>query len=179
LESRGSHLRRLYIGFNTKDYRLRRVYRTRNSLKVFCFVFLGFALFFAFSAWRGISVGAGTWLDLVIAIVLVLAGAGFAAQTFTGRVVLSDDSIRYGSVFRSQSMHLDRIRYRREYEEYQDGAEGGINVYYLELVPYDGEAQSLKISKDDFDFDRAFWEWVGRIPDFEHLKPSAPPTYHR
>jgi hypothetical protein len=179
LESRGSHLRRLYIGLNTKDHRLRRVYRTRNSLKVFCFVFLAFALFFAFSRWRGISVGASTWLDLVIAIVLVLAGAGFAAQTFTGRVVLSDDSIRHGSVFRSQSMRLDQIRYRREYEEYQDSPEGGINVYYLELVPYDGEGQSLKISKDDFDFDRAFWEWVVRIPDFEHLKPSAPPAYPR
>jgi len=179
LESRGSHLRRLYIGFNTKDHRLRRVYRTRNSLKIFCFVFLAFALFFALSAWRGRSIGTGTWLDLVIAIVLVFAGAVFAAETFTGRVVLSDDSIRYGSIFRSQSMHLDQISYRREYEEYQDGPEGGINVYYLELVPYDGEAQSLKISKDDFDLDRAFWEWVTRIPDFEHLKPSAPPACHR
>ena len=45
-------------------------------------------------------------------------------------------------------MHLEKIRYRREYEEYQDGAEGGINLCYLELVPYDGEAQSLTISKD-------------------------------
>jgi hypothetical protein len=148
-------------------------------LKVFCLAFLAITLCCSFSAWRGISTGANTWLDVAIATVLVLAGAGLAARTFTARVVLSDDSIHHGSVFRSQSMRLDQIRYRREYEEYQDGPEGGINVYYLELVPYDGEAQSLKISKDDFDFDRAFWDWVVRIPDFDHLKPSAPPAYPR
>jgi hypothetical protein len=142
-----------------------------NSLKAFCLVFLALSLFFSFGAWRGISSGANTWLDLAIAIVLVLVGAGFATQTFTARVVLSDDSIRIGSFFRSQSMRLDQIRYRREYEEYQDGPEGGVNVYYLELVPYDGEARSLKISKDDFDLDRAFWDWMVGIPDSERLKP--------
>lgn len=140
-------------------------------MKAFCLVFLALSLFFSFGAWRGISSGANTWLDLAIAIVLVLVGAGFATQTFTARVVLSDDSIRIGSFFRSQSMRLDQIRYRREYEEYQDGPEGGVNVYYLELVPYDGEARSLKISKDDFDFDRAFWDWMVGIPDSERLKP--------
>ena len=105
-----------------------RVYRTKNSLKVFCFVFLAVSLFFGFSASRGFSTGANTWLDLAIAIVLIFAGAGFAAQTFTARVVLAEDSIRYGSVFRSHSMHLDQIQHRREYEEYQNGPEGGINV---------------------------------------------------
>jgi hypothetical protein len=146
-------------------------------LKVFCFVFFAFSLFFSFSAWRGRSVGTTTWFDLAIGIVLVVAGAVIAAQTFTARVVLSDDFIHHGSVFRSQSMQLNQIRYRREYEEYQDGPEGGINVCYLELVP-NNEAKSLKISKDDFDFDPAFWEWVIRIPEFEHLKPSSAPHRH-
>jgi hypothetical protein len=138
-------------------------------LKVFCAVFLALSLFFCVGAWRGMTSGANTWLDLTIAIVLVLAGAGFAAQTFTARVVLSEGSIRVGSVFSSQTMRLDQIRYRREYEEYQDGPEGGVNVYYLELIPRDGEARSLKISKDDFD--RAFWDWMVSIPDRERLKP--------
>lgn len=150
---------------------MRRVYRAVNSTKVFYLVFLAFSLFFGVVAWRGISSGANTWIDLAIAIVLVLAGAGFTAQTFTARVVLSDDFIRIGSVFRNQSMRLDQIRYRREYEEYHDGPEGGVNVYYLELVPYDGEARCLKISKDEFDFDRAFWDWMVSIPDIEHRKP--------
>ncbi len=149
-----------------------RVYRAKNSLKVFCFIFLAFSLFFGFSAWRGVSTGVNTWLDLAIAIVLVLAGAGFAAQTFTVRVVLAEDSIRYGSFFRSHSMHLDQIRYRREYEEYQDGPEGGINVPYLELIPSYGETQPLKIPKNDFELDNAFWEWVLRVPDCEDLKPT-------
>jgi hypothetical protein len=74
--------------------------------------------------------------------VLVLVGSGFATQTFTARVVLSDASIRLGSVFRCQSMHLDQIRYRREYEQYQDNPEGGINISYLEFVPYNGAARS-------------------------------------
>ena len=151
---------------------MRRVYRPKNSLKVFCFVFLALSLFFGFSAWRGVSTGANTWLDLAIAIVLILAGAALAAQTLTARVVLAEDSMRYGSVFRSHSMHLDQIRYHREYEEYQDGPEGGINVPYLELIPSHGETQSLKIPKNDFDLDSAFWEWVLRIPEFEDLKPS-------
>jgi hypothetical protein len=64
---------------------------------------------------------------------------------------------------------LEDIRYRREYEDYQDGVDGGINVYCLELVARDGEHESIRISKDDFDFDGAFWDWVSRIPDFEHL----------
>ena len=134
-------------------------------------VFLAFSLLFSVGAWRGISSGANTWIDLAIVIVLVLAGAGATAQTFTARVVLSDDFIRVGSVFQSQSMRLDQIRYRHEYKEYRDDPEGGVNVYYLELVPYDGEAQSLKISKDEFDFDRAFWDWMVSIPDIEHRKP--------
>jgi hypothetical protein len=170
-------LRRLYIGLNIEDHKLRRVYRTRNSLKVFYFVFLAFSLFFSFSVWRGVSAGASTWLDLTIALVLVFAGAVLTAHIFTACVVLTDDSICHGSVFRSQSMHLDQIRYRREYEEYKDGAEGGINVYYLEFIPYDGGSQSLRISKDEFDFDREFWDWVVCIPDFEQLKPSTPPAY--
>jgi hypothetical protein len=58
-----------------------------------------------------------------------------------------------------------QIRYRCEYEEYQDAVDGGVNVHYLELVPRDGEAEALKISKDDFEFDSAFWEWFIRIPE--------------
>jgi hypothetical protein len=162
----------LYAFLTTKDYRVSRVYRTKNSLKIFCFVFLAFSLLFGFGAWRGLSTGANTWLDLMIAIVLILVGAGFAAQTFTARIVLTEDSIRYGSVFRSHSMHLKQVRYRREYEEYQDGAEGGINVPYLELIPSHGETQSLKIPKNDFDLDNAFWEWILRIPEFDDLQPS-------
>jgi hypothetical protein len=134
-------------------------------------VFLALSLLFSVGAWRGISGGLNTWVDLAIAIVLVLVGAGSTVETFTDRVVLSDDFICIGSVFRSQSMRLDHIQYRHEYKEYQDGPEGGINVYYLELIPYDGKAGSLKISKDDFDFDRPFWDWMVSIPDFEHGKP--------
>ena len=152
---------------------MKRVYRTKNSLKVFCFVFLALSLFFGLSAWRGVSNGANTWTDLAIAIVLILAGAVFAVQTFTACVVLAEDSIRYGSVFGSHSMHLDQIRYRREYEDYQDSSGGGVNVPYLELIPRHGEIQSLKIPKNDFDMDNAFWEWVLRVPDCEDLKPSS------
>ncbi len=151
---------------------MRRVYRPRDSLRVFYFVFLAFSLFFSISAWRGVSTGANTWPDLAIAIVLTLAGTGFVAQTLIARIVLAEDSICYGSVFRSHPMHVDQILYRREYEEYQDGPEGGIDVAYLELIPSDGETQSLKIPKNDFDLDRAFWEWVLRIPELEDLNTS-------
>lgn len=151
---------------------MRRVYRAKNSVMLFYLVFLTFSLFFGVSAWRGVSTKANTWLDLAIAIVLVFVGAGSVLRTFTARVVLTEACIRYGSVFRSHSMNLDQIRYRREYEEYQDGPEGGTNVPYLELIPSDGEVHSLKIPKDDFDLDNAFWEWVLRIPNFDDLKPS-------
>ncbi len=150
---------------------MRHIYRTRNSVKVFCLVFLALSLFFGIGAWRGISSRANTWTDFAIAIILVLVGAGLTAQTLTARVVLSNEFIRIGSVFRSQSMRLDQIHHRREYEEFQDSPEGGINVSYLELIPYDGAARSLKIPKDEFDFDRAFWDWMVSIPDIEHLKP--------
>ena len=84
--------------------------------------------------------------------------------------MLAKDSIRYGNVFRSHSMCMDQICCGREYEEYRDGAEGGINIHYLELVPSDGAVCSLKIPKHDFDLDNTFWEWVLRVPDFEHIK---------
>jgi hypothetical protein len=149
---------------------LRRVYRSATSLKVFYLVFFGLSVLFSISAWRGISRGANTWLDLAGAIVFVFAGTGFAAQTLTARVVLSDDSIRVGSLFSSQALRFDQIHYRREYMERQSGGDGVINVDYLELIPYDAETRSLKISKDDFDFDRAFWDWMVSIPDLERLK---------
>jgi hypothetical protein len=145
-------------------------------LKVFYFVFLALALFFSFSAWKGLLAGTSTWFDLTIAIVLVLGGAALAAQTLTASVVLTPDSIRHGNIFRTNSLHLDQIHYRREYEEYQNNPEGGVNVHYLEFVACDVETKSLKISKDDFDFDGAFWEWVLRIPDLADLKPSVPPA---
>jgi hypothetical protein len=119
--------------------------------------------------WKGIPVGKNTWLDLIIGVFLVCFGTFFAVQALTLSVVLTDESITVGSVFRKQSLHLEDIRYRREYEEYQDAVDGGINVYYLELVARDGEHESIRIAKDDFDFDRDFWEWVSRIRDFEHL----------
>lgn len=150
---------------------MRRIYRTRNSAKVFYLAFLAVSLFVGVGTWRGISSRANTWTDFAIALVFVLVGAGLTAQTLTARVVLSDEFIRIGSVFRSQSMRLDQIPHRHEYEEYQDGGEGGINVSYLELIPYDGAARSLKIPKDEFDFDHAFWDWMVSIPDIEHLKP--------
>jgi hypothetical protein len=128
------------------------------------------SLAFCVNAWRGIQGDRNTWLDLTGCIVLFLAGAGFAVQTFTARVVVSDDCIRVGSIFRSQSMQLDQIRYRREYMESHSGPDGNINVYYLELIPYDYQAPSLKISKDDFDFDRAFWDWMVSIPEREQLE---------
>ena len=89
----GSACARLYPWVTIKDHRLRHVYRTKSSLKVFCFVFLAFSLFFGFGAWRGISTRANTWPDLAVAIVLVIVGAGFAVETFTARVVLAEDSI--------------------------------------------------------------------------------------
>ncbi len=147
------------------------VYRAKSSLKVFSFAFCAFSLFFCFGVWKGISVGNNTWLDLTIGIVLVCLGTFLVAQTFTVSVVLTEESISCGSVFRRQSLRLKDIRYHREYEEYRDGPDGGINVCYLELVAREGETRSLRISKDDFDFDGVFWEWVLRIPDFERLKP--------
>ena len=69
-------------------------------------------------------------------------------------------------------MNLDQISYRLEYEEYQDGPEGEINVPYLELISSHGETQALKIPKNDFDLDNAFWVWVLRVPDLEDLKSS-------
>ena len=150
---------------------MRRVYRAVNSTKVFYSVFLTFSLLCSVGIWKGISNGTNPWFELTIVMVLVLVGAFATAQTFTARVVLSDDCIRIGSVFRSQSMRFDQIRYRREYEEYHDGPEGGVNVSYLELIPHDGDTRSLKIEKDDFNFDRAFWDWMISIPDIEHHKP--------
>jgi len=155
----------LYIGFNFEDHRVRSVYRAKNSLKVFWLGFLAFSVFFSITAWVGISAGTNIWIDVAVGILLVCVGAFGAAQTFIICVVLTEESIRCGSVFRRQSMRLDQIRYRLEYEEYQESPEGNIHVHYLELVPYDGDSPSLKISKDDFDFDHAFWDWVFRIPD--------------
>jgi hypothetical protein len=159
-----------YIGLNKKGDRLKRIYRSTISLKVFYLVFLGLSIFFGIAAWRGISRGANTWLDFAGAVIFVFAGTGFAAQTLTARVVLSDDSIRVGSLFSSQALRFDQIRYRREYTEYHDAPDGGIHVDYLELVPNDSTIRALKIPKDDFDFDRAFWDWMVSIPDLERLR---------
>jgi hypothetical protein len=102
-------------------------------LKVFYLVFLAISLFSGFSAWRGISAHSNTWLDIAIATALLLAGVGLTKQTFTARLVVSDTCIRHGSLFRSHSMRLDQIRYRREHKEDQAGMEGG-NVDCPELV---------------------------------------------
>jgi hypothetical protein len=143
---------------------LRQVYRAKNWLKFFCLTFLALSLFLCFGAWREIFVGTNSWTDVSIGLILVFVGAGMATHACTYRIVLTDKSISRQSVFRKKSMQLDQIRCRREYEEYQDGPEGGVNVRYLELLSR-GEIHSFRISKDDFDFDSVFWEWVLRIPE--------------
>lgn len=147
-----------------------RVYRTKNYLHVFSTVFLAVSLFAIYGTWESLSTSASTWFGIAIATVLVLVGACYAAETFTARVVLTDISIRYTSVFHNESLKLVQIRYRREYEEYHDGPDGGTAVRYLELIPFDGEGRSLKLSKNDFDFDQAFWELIVDIPEFESLQ---------
>ena len=152
---------------------MERVYRTRSSRKAFFLIFLVISVLLVFGAWKEVLSSVSSWSTLAVVLVLVVIGAVSATETLTSRVVLLDESIRYGSVFRSQSLHLDQIRYRREYEEYQDGAEGGIIISYLELVSGGGAPQSLRILKDDFDFDSDFWQWVLRIPDLEQLSSDA------
>ena len=151
---------------------MRRVYRTKNSLKLFYFIFLALSLFLGAKAYSELPAAGNAWLRFPISIVLVLVGLGSATQSFTACVVLSEESIYYGSIFRRHSLRLDQIRYRREYEEYRDTPEGGVNVSYLEFIPSSVENKSLKIAKDDFDLDNVFWEWVLRIPDLQDSKHS-------
>jgi hypothetical protein len=144
-------------------------------LKAFSVVFLVLSLLFSFGAWSGIATGTNTWLDLAIATALVLSGAAFAADAFTNCVVLNEDSISHGSIFRSHKLHFHQIRYRSEYEEYRDGPEGGTTVRYLEFIPNRGHLKALKISKNDFDFDQTFWEWALLVPDLDDARSSSVP----
>jgi hypothetical protein len=52
--------------------------------------------------WKGIPVGKDTGLDLTIGLFLVCFGTFFAVQALTLSVVLTDESITVGSVFRKQ-----------------------------------------------------------------------------
>ncbi len=134
-------------------------------MKAFSVAFLVLSLLFSVGAWRGIFAGTNTWLDLAIATVLVLTGAGFAAHALTDCVVLDKDFICHENIYHSQKLHFHQVSFRREYEEYQDGPEGGTTVRYLEFIPNRGHLKSLKISKNDFDFDQEFWEWALLIPE--------------
>ncbi|MGD0649401.1 MAG: hypothetical protein ABR971_15560, partial [Acidobacteriaceae bacterium] len=100
----------LVYWLNSEDYRLRSVYRAKNSVKVFCLAFLAIAVVFSVGAWKGISVGTNTWIDVSIGIVLICLGAGLVAQTLTVCVVLTDQSVSYGSIFRKQSLELNEVR---------------------------------------------------------------------
>lgn len=148
---------------------MNRIYRTNGFSKLFFFVFLSISLLFIVGTSRKIASGEEAWLELAISTMLALAGAAGVVQTFTQRIELTDDSILFGSLFGWKSLRLDQIRYRREYED----SDGETNTSYLELIAYDGAKQSIRISKDDFDLDHAFWYWMRQIPELEDLNPSS------
>ena len=149
-----------------------RVYRMKSFPKLFISVFLSLSLVFGAVALRHAPSGLQSILNVFVTGVLVLTGAFGTVQIFTARLVLTENEVHQMSAFSTRSLKFHQIRYRHEYEKYEDSVDGGLVVRYLELIPDDCSLKSIKITKDDFEFDASFWEWVLRVPEFSETHRS-------
>ena len=136
---------------------MQRVYRKKFIVRLVCLGGLAFASFYVYLAFKKPLDPSSRSIALAFTWGLLVAAVGGVAYGFTTYVAISDDRIETRTMFRKQSLSLDQISHRREYED------RGLLLPFLELVPYVPSDAAIRIPIDDYAFDDDFWHWIGRI----------------
>ncbi len=105
------------MGLPQSSGRTTRVYTIRRGQKVFCLIFMAFALTFLVAVLWGIAFSdkeADPW-TILVGFVLVVGGGLITAEKFTTRLTLTQEEIRLGSVFGEKKLTFEKILGRRRY----------------------------------------------------------------
>jgi hypothetical protein len=105
---------------------------------------------------------------VIIGGLLVIAGVGLVAHSFTASVEFSNGAIEYTSLLGMDSLPLDKIKGRREYVVRGKGG----STHYLRLVPSDDRFQTMSFSKN-YKFDDSFYKWFYSLPDLDARDKEA------
>jgi hypothetical protein len=103
------------------------------------------------------------WVEIVGPAFLALVGLAMVIYFFTTFVTLFPDAIQLETLFSRKRLQFTEIRGRHEYTTTDSD---GVPTHRIELRPHDRQRPTLKFDKI-FNFDRAFYEWLSRVPNLE------------
>jgi hypothetical protein len=148
------------------------VYRPHWLWRAFAILFFAFSAVFACVIWREVLLGLAerSPQEMIISVVLVLAGAGLTVHALTAGVRFTVDAVEYWSLIGVKKLPLDKIRGRRKYVVRD--AEGG-STRYLKLESDDDRFPTLSFSKN-YSFDDAFYEWFYGLPNLDAKDKEGP-----
>lgn len=140
-----------------------RKYRPKWWLRIFALFFFGFSatgLVHFLSAFL-IAGQSPSTIEILAPSVLSLVGLGMVVQFFNTFVVVFPDAIELETFFSRKRLTVAEIRGKREYETTDSD---GVKTRYIKLEPLDRDKPAIEFSRY-FNFDSAFEEWIGRLPD--------------
>ncbi len=144
-----------------------RVYRMKGWWRMFACFFAMFGCFFLFTSLRDMLSGQKEprSVDIVIPVILVIAGVIMAVHAFTSTLVFTCDAALLISSFRRRSLPFGAISGRREYVV--RGRRG--STRYLKLESNDDRSEPLEFGKALYTFDAVFWSWFNSLPDLDAM----------
>jgi hypothetical protein len=145
-----------------------RVYRLRWGQRALALFFLAIATIFVIASWGGPITGraAAKPIEMLIAVVLFIAGLVLTLNFFTATVTFTADAVEQRSLFRQATLPFSEIRGRREFVVRSFAPGGGGSTRYLKLESNDDRHPPLEFMKS-YTFDDAFFSWFKELPDLD------------
>jgi hypothetical protein len=142
------------------------VYRMSWWFRGFAIFFLIFGGFFLYAKCRDAlqhekTVGIG---EILVSVVLPLAGLGMTAPGFASRLEFSHGSVERVTLLNREAISLSSIRGRRQYV----ARSGRGSTSYLRLERNDGYTP-IDFGKKLYQFDDDFWAWFNALPDLDAM----------
>jgi len=141
-----------------------RVYRENWWIRILSTSFFVFGCAAAVAFVRGglLDPESVNWVEMLFAIVFLVAGMFLAAETFSSRLDFAERSFTMRSVLRTRKVDYSIIRGRRVVPE-EDGS-----TRYLRLDTTDG-SKPFDFGEHQYAFDDAFWAWFNALPDLDAM----------
>jgi hypothetical protein len=150
-----------------------RVYRMNAFQRVFSLVFSGFYAIALVAIWFGVPSGnrKPNFVEIIVPLVLVLAGVFFSVRAFLNSITLTSDTVEVKSLAGKRVLPFDRIRGRRRYLDKGDA--DSPSIWRLVLESNDDRFPRIDI-QETYNFDDFFYQWFNTLRDLDVLDKSKP-----
>lgn len=152
-----------------------RVYRMNTFQRVFSLIFSGFSAFVLVATWSEMLTGKRevTFVEVMLPVVFVLAGALFTVRAFRNWISLTSNSIELKSLTANAILPFEMIKGRRRYLDKGDA--DSPSVWHLVLESKNDRFPKIDI-QESYRFDEYFYNWFNALPDLDELDKTKPKT---